>query len=172
MDLSQRLAAFERADLYVVITASFCAGRTSLEVLARVLDAGVGIVQLREKDLGGRDLYELALAYRQRTAAAGALLIIDDRLDLALATGADGVHLGQADLPVAAARRVAPNLVVGVSCHSLQEATGGPERRGRLRQYRPDLSHRHQAPRRFPGPRSPLPHRPASEDSLEHHGRH
>ncbi|MCX5890367.1 MAG: thiamine phosphate synthase [Deltaproteobacteria bacterium] len=122
MDLSQRLAAFERADLYVVITESFCAGRTSLEVLARVLDAGVGIVQLREKDLGGRDLYELALAYRQRTAAAGALLIIDDRLDIAMATGADGVHLGQADLPVAAARRVAPNLVIGVSSHSLHEA--------------------------------------------------
>ena len=52
MDLSQRMKAFERADLYVVITESFCAGRTALEVLARVLDAGVEIVQLRERTSG------------------------------------------------------------------------------------------------------------------------
>jgi thiamine-phosphate pyrophosphorylase len=127
MDLAQRLAAFERADLYVVITESFCAGRTSLAVLDQVLAAGVGIVQLREKDLSGRDLYELALEYRRRTEAAGALLIIDDRLDIALAAGADGVHLGQTDLPVAAARRVAPELIVGASCHSLTEALAAQE---------------------------------------------
>jgi thiamine-phosphate pyrophosphorylase len=122
MDLSRRLAAFEQADLYVVITEDFCAGRTSMEVLDQVLAAGVKLVQLREKDLAGRDLYALAVEFRRRTAAAGALLIIDDRLDIALAADADGVHLGQTDLPVSAARRVAPNLVVGVSCHSLQEA--------------------------------------------------
>ena len=54
MDLAQRLAAFEQADLYVVITEAFCAGRTSLMVLDLVLAAGVGLVQLREKDLEGR----------------------------------------------------------------------------------------------------------------------
>jgi thiamine-phosphate pyrophosphorylase len=127
MDLTQRLAAFERADLYVVITESFSAGRTSLEVLDRVLDAGVGIVQLREKDLGGRDLYELAVEFRRRTSVAEALLIIDDRLDIALAAGADGVHLGQADLPVAAARRLAPDLIIGASSHSLEEALAAQE---------------------------------------------
>jgi thiamine-phosphate pyrophosphorylase len=127
MDLAQRTAAFERADLYVVITASFCAGRTALEVLDRVLDAGVGIVQLREKDLGGRELYELALEFRRRTEVAGALLVIDDRLDMALAAAADGVHLGQADLPVAAARRLAPDLIIGASSHSLEEALAAQE---------------------------------------------
>jgi thiamine-phosphate pyrophosphorylase len=127
MDLAQRLAAFERADLYVVITESFCAGRTALAVLDQVLAAGVGIVQLREKDLAGRDLYGLAVEYRKRTKAAGALLIIDDRLDIALAVGADGVHLGQTDLPVAAARRVAPELIVGASSHSLAEALAAQE---------------------------------------------
>jgi thiamine-phosphate pyrophosphorylase len=127
MDLAQRLAAFEQADLYVVITAAFCAGRTSLEVLDKVLAAGVGIIQLREKDLEGRDLYALALEYRQRTAAAGALLIIDDRLDIALAAEADGVHLGQSDLPVVAAHRIAPDLVVGASSHSLEEALAAQE---------------------------------------------
>jgi thiamine-phosphate pyrophosphorylase len=127
MNLAQRLAAFEKADLYVVITEAFCAGRPSLSVLDQVLAAGVSLVQLREKDLEGRNLYELAVAYRRRTAAAGALLIIDDRLDIALAAGADGVHLGQADLPVAAARRVALELIVGASSHSLEEALAAQE---------------------------------------------
>lgn len=127
MDLEQRLAAFNEADLYVVITESFCAGRTSLEVLDKVLAAGVGVVQLREKDLAGRRLYELAVEFRRRTDTAGALLIIDDRMDIALAAGADGVHLGQTDLPVAAARRVAPDLVIGASTHSLEEALAAQE---------------------------------------------
>jgi thiamine-phosphate pyrophosphorylase len=127
MNLAGRLAAFERADLYVVITQAFCAGRRGLMVLEQVLAAGVGIVQLREKDLPDRRLYELALAFRQRTEAAGALLIIDDRLDIALAAGADGVHLGQEDLPVAAARRIAPDLIIGASSHSLEEALAAQE---------------------------------------------
>jgi thiamine-phosphate pyrophosphorylase len=127
MDLARRLAAFERADLYVVITEAFCAGRTSLEVLDRVLAAGVGIVQCREKDLEDRRLYELAVEFRRRTEAAGALLIIDDRVDIALAAGADGVHLGQEDLPVATARGIAPDLVIGASSHSLEEALRAQE---------------------------------------------
>ena len=127
MDLARRLDAFARADLYVAITESFCAGRTSLTVLDRVLAAGVMLVQLREKNLEGRKLYELALEYRRRTAAAGALLIIDDRLDIALAAGADGVHLGQTDLPVAAARRIAPDLIIGASTHTLAEALAAQE---------------------------------------------
>ena len=122
MDLARRLAAFERADLYVVITAAFCAGRPSLAVLDQVLAAGVRIVQLREKDLADRNLYELALEFRRRTEAAGSLLIIDDRVDIALAAGADGVHLGQMDLPVAAAHMIAPDLIIGASSHCLEEA--------------------------------------------------
>ncbi len=127
MNLARRLAAFERADLYVVITQAFCAGRSGLTVLDQVLAAGVGIVQLREKDLADRRLYELAMDFRRRTEAGGALLIIDDRLDIALAAGADGVHLGQEDLPVAAARRIAPELIIGASSHSLEEALAAQE---------------------------------------------
>lgn len=122
MDLAQRLAAFQQADLYVVITEDFCAERDPLTVLDQVLAAGVGLIQLREKELNDRELYDLAVAFRQPTAAAGALLIIDDRLDIALAAKADGVHLGQTDLPVAAARQVAPDLLIGASTHSLKEA--------------------------------------------------
>jgi thiamine-phosphate pyrophosphorylase len=122
MNHAQCLAVFEKADLYVVITTAFCAGRAALLVLEETLAAGVRLVQMREKELGGLALYELAREFRQRTAAAGALLIIDDRLDIALASGADGVHLGQEDLPVRAARSIAPELIIGASTHSLEEA--------------------------------------------------
>ncbi|MHB8069803.1 MAG: thiamine phosphate synthase [Desulfobaccales bacterium] len=121
MQHEQRLALFQDADLYVVITTAFCAGRTALEILEKTLAAGVKLVQMREKEWSGRALYELAREFRHRTAAAGALLIIDDRLDIALAAAADGVHLGQEDLPVSAARRVAPDLIIGASTHSLEE---------------------------------------------------
>jgi len=122
MNHAQCLTVFERADLYVVITEAFCAGRTALEVLEKTLAAGVRIVQLREKEMNDGALYELALEFQKRTGAAGALLIIDDRLDIALASRADGVHLGREDLPVSAARSIAPDLIIGASTHSLEQA--------------------------------------------------
>ncbi len=109
MDHATRLARFHQTDLYVVITQSFCNGRAALEILDAILKAGVDIVQLREKDLSDEDLYRQAVEFRKRTADAGALLIIDDRIDVALACHADGVHLGQTDLPMAAARCIAPD---------------------------------------------------------------
>lgn len=116
------LERFRGTDLYVVITESFCAGRTALEVLDRVLEAGVGVVQLREKQVDDRELFERARAFRERTRRARALLIVDDRLDVALAAGADGVHLGQRDLPVREARRLAPGLLIGASSHTPEQA--------------------------------------------------
>ncbi len=122
MTKAERLARFEQADLYVVITEAFCAGRSSLDVLDGVLAAGVTLVQFREKDWDDQALAERAQAFRERTDDAGALLIIDDRLDIALKVDADGVHLGQDDMPMDIARRVAPNLLLGASTHNLEEA--------------------------------------------------
>jgi len=121
MDHATRMARFEASDLYVVITESFCAGRPALDVLDAVLDAGVSLVQFREKGLEDRDLYARARAFRERTTRAGALLIVDDRVDVALAVEADGVHLGQTDLPINAARRVGPELILGASTHNVDE---------------------------------------------------
>lgn len=117
-----RIARFEAADLYVVITEAFCGGRPPGQVLRDCLDAGVRLVQLREKNLDCRDYLERAREFRAITAEAGALLIIDDRLDIAIAAGADGVHLGQRDLPAADARALAPDLVIGVSTHNAGQA--------------------------------------------------
>jgi len=122
MTHEERLRVFHQADLYVVITEALCAGRSALEILDMTLAAGVRLVQLREKDLNGRALFELAGEFRRRTEEAGALLIINDRLDIALAAGADGVHLGEDDLPVRVARNLAPELIIGASTHSLEEA--------------------------------------------------
>jgi thiamine-phosphate pyrophosphorylase len=119
---AERMARFEAADLYVVITQDYCGERSTLEVLDLVLRAGVRIVQLREKHLSTSDFYELAVAFRERTLEDDALLIINDRVDIALATAADGVHLGLDDLPVLVARTLAPDLLIGASCHGLDEA--------------------------------------------------
>jgi len=122
MLLAERMRRFAGADLYVVITEAFCDGRPALTVLDAVLEAGVRLVQLREKDRADRELHARALAFRERTQAYGALLIIDDRVDVALAAGADGVHLGEHDLPLDAARRIGPDLILGASSHNLREA--------------------------------------------------
>ncbi len=122
MDLATRMAHFAKTDLYVVITAALCDGRPALDILDACLAVGVGIIQYREKDLSGRELFEQAQAFRERCRQADALLIINDRVDVALAVEADGVHLGQEDLPLAAARQLAPDLILGASSHNLDEA--------------------------------------------------
>jgi thiamine-phosphate pyrophosphorylase len=87
------------------------------------LRGGVRAVQLREKDLSSRDLYQLALALRRITAGNGAKLFINDRLDIAMAVAADGVHLGERSLPAARVRELAGDrFLIGVSCHGLDGA--------------------------------------------------
>ena len=92
------------------------------DVVARAVDGGVGLVQLREKDVPARQLLELAQRLRALTAGR-ALLFVNDRVDVALACGADGVQLGEEGLPVEEARRVSGGrLLVGRSVHSVEGA--------------------------------------------------
>jgi thiamine-phosphate pyrophosphorylase len=86
------------------------------DVVAEAVAGGVACVQLREKDLATRPFVELALRLKAILAPAGVPLIINDRLDVALASGADGVHVGQSDMPVAVLRRhLGPRAIVGLS---------------------------------------------------------
>jgi len=118
----ERLQKFEDVDLYPVTCEKLSEGRSNFEVLEGIIQGGAKIVQLREKEISKQDLYRMALRFREITSQAGVLLIINDHLDIALAVGADGVHLGQDDLPIHAAVRLAPDLIIGGSTHSIEEA--------------------------------------------------
>lgn len=85
------------------------------------------VVQLRDKHASARDLLAAAEVFRRRTSEFGALFIVNDRVDLAIATGADGVHLGQDDLPVPEARRqLGPEPLIGLSTHSQGQIRSAP----------------------------------------------
>jgi thiamine-phosphate pyrophosphorylase len=102
-------------------------GRPLEAVVAAALDGGVNVVQLREKDLPARELWPLAVRLRDLTAGR-ALFLINDRLDVALAAGADGVQLAGHSLPPAAARAVAgPGHLIGCSVHDAAEAVAAAE---------------------------------------------
>ncbi|MEW6594025.1 MAG: thiamine phosphate synthase [Thermodesulfobacteriota bacterium] len=119
----ERLSQFvHEATVYPVSCEKLAGGRSDLEWLDAVLDGGARIVQLRDKVADARTFYAKALAFREKTRAAGALFIVNDRLDIALLADADGVHLGNDDLPAEAVRRFAPNLLIGVSCNTEEQA--------------------------------------------------
>ncbi|WP_434521797.1 thiamine phosphate synthase [Halorubrum sp. AS12] len=108
---------------YLVTAASCSAGRTTPEVVAAALDGGVDVVQLRDKAQTARERYETGLRLRELTAEAGVPLLVNDRVDIAAAIDADGVHLGQSDLPVAVAReQLGEDAVVGVSASTVEQA--------------------------------------------------
>ncbi|ADH86349.1 thiamine phosphate synthase [Desulfurivibrio alkaliphilus] len=125
----QRLQKFiEEATLYPVSCEKLAMGRSDRQWLEAVLAAGVKIVQLRDKEADGRTLLGKARMFRELTRAAGALLIVNDRLDVALLSEADGVHLGNDDLPCEEVRRYAPELLIGVSCNREEEAASAEAR--------------------------------------------
>lgn len=105
-----------RLRLIVITDRDLARPREAAEVVGEALRAGAPAVQLREKTLPPRDTLPLARRLRADTKTADALLFVNDRIDIALAVGADGVHLGPDDLPVAAARRIAPpGFLIGYS---------------------------------------------------------
>lgn len=110
-------------DLYLVTDRHQTNGRDLLWILEQALDGGVKAVQLREKELDGRELFQLAEAARKLTQRYGARLFINDRIDVALAVDADGAHLGNASVPIEAARQLlGPGRLIGASVHALAEA--------------------------------------------------
>lgn len=118
-----------RPALCLVTDRGLCGEERLVDVVAAAVAGGVTLVQLREKDLGAGRLYELGLRLKP-VVAGSASLVINDRLDVALALGADGVQLGSGSLPTAAARRLAGDrLLVGRSVHSVAEAVAA-EREG------------------------------------------
>jgi thiamine-phosphate pyrophosphorylase len=120
MDKRERL---HRAALYVVT-----GSRPDLpRFLDSILAAGVDMIQLRDKDTEAGDLLRHAQVFRDAAHRHDALFIVNDRPDVALAAAADGVHLGQNDLPVEFARRIlGPDAIIGLSCHSPDQYDRAP----------------------------------------------
>ncbi len=117
-----RRARLRTARLHVLVTESLCK-RPWLEVCEATLRGGADVIQVREKELPDGELIARARMLREITTQHGALLIINDRPDIARLVDADGVHLGQTDMPVSAAREiVGPNRLIGMSTHSIDEA--------------------------------------------------
>ena len=112
----RRREQLRAAGVYLVTEEARSDGRTSVGVATAALAAGIRVVQVREKLGTARRGLEIAAALRGATREHGALLLVNDRLDLALAVDADGVHLGQDDMPVATARAIlGPDALIGLS---------------------------------------------------------
>ena len=120
---ARRLRQFaEEVTVYPVSCEKLAAGRTDREWLDGVLAGGARIVQLRDKESKDAVLLEKARYFREKTREAGALFLVNDRLDIGLLSDADGIHVGQNDLPPGEIRKLAPDLLVGLSCNSEADA--------------------------------------------------
>ena len=115
--------------LYVIIDGNLIQGRDFLKVADSALRGGADIIQLRDKSSDDRSLLQYAKALEGLTKRYNRFLIINDRVDIARLIGADGVHLGQEDVPVEEARKILKRKIIGISTHSVEQAKKA-ERKG------------------------------------------
>jgi thiamine-phosphate pyrophosphorylase len=109
--------------LYLVTDRGLARGRSTLEIVSAAVHGGTTVVQLREKDCSTRDFIEQALTIKEFLKDRGVPLIINDRLDVAQAVKADGVHLGQSDMALGVAKKIlGDSMIIGISAESLQDA--------------------------------------------------
>lgn len=108
--------------VYLVTDRGLCRGRPLQDVVLQAVQGGAAYVQLREKDLSTRDFVEEALAIKKLLVLYGVPLIINDRIDVALASGADGVHIGQEDMPYETARKLlGEKAIIGLSVETWED---------------------------------------------------
>lgn len=131
--------------LYLVTDRDLMSTPTLEEAVEQAIRGGVTLVQLREKHASSLEFYQTALRVKKITDSYNVPLIINDRVDVALAVDADGVHVGQSDLPAARVREIlGPDKILGVSASSLKEASQSGGGRCRLPGCRCYVCHRHQ----------------------------
>jgi thiamine-phosphate pyrophosphorylase len=120
--MSRNLKSNIDYSLYLVTDQKLCLGRELIEVVMEAVAGGVSIVQIREKDSDTRDFFQLAMAMKKQLEKTNVPLIINDRVDVAIAVDADGVHVGQTDLPCAVAREmIGPEKILGVSINTFEQ---------------------------------------------------
>lgn len=119
--LAERIGLFHNSDLYPVVSSEFCNGRDVVSIVEAIAAGGAKLVQIREKNLSDSAVFELVKKCKTVTDRHQMLLIVDDRVDIAIAAGADGVHLGQDDFPLSEAQKLAPEMLFGISTHNAGE---------------------------------------------------
>lgn len=116
-------SSFPDTDLYCITASQFSQGRSNQIVVQQMLEAGVKIIQYREKDFPMSQKYRECLALKELTSRYDACFIVNDNVDLALAVRADGVHVGQDDMPPEVVRKlVGEKMIIGLSTHSPEQA--------------------------------------------------
>lgn len=108
--------------LYVILDPAQAKGRPLIPLLSGLLKGGAATIQLRAKEMSPNELFQFATEVRNHTRSPQCLFIVNDRVDIALASQADGVHLGQEDLPLRVARKLMGDKIVGISTHDVAQA--------------------------------------------------
>ena len=122
MNRQEAMKCFKEFPIYGITAEAVSNGRDNMTVVKAMLEAGIKFIQYREKEKTGLARYEECLKLKKLTAEYGAAFIIDDFVDLAIAVDADGVHIGQDDLPVPAVRKLlGPDKIIGLSTHSPEQ---------------------------------------------------
>lgn len=122
MNRQEAMKCFKEFPIYGITAEAMSNGRDNMTVVKAMLKAGIKFIQYREKEKTGLARYEECLKLKKLTAEYGAAFIIDDFVDLAIAVDADGVHIGQDDLPVPAVRKLlGPDKIIGLSTHSPEQ---------------------------------------------------
>ncbi|MFV0421755.1 thiamine phosphate synthase [Oleidesulfovibrio sp.] len=109
-------------DIYCLTDAGLSRGRSTVTVVSEMLKAGATVIQYREKDKKAGEMFEECLAIRELTRQAGCCFIVNDHIEIAMLCDADGVHIGQEDLPVASVRQlIGDDKIIGLSTHSPEQ---------------------------------------------------
>jgi thiamine-phosphate pyrophosphorylase len=116
------MKSLDKIQLYCFSPGKFLKDRDSVELVSAQIRGGADVIQLREKEMSKRDRLDFGLKLRELTRQEGVLFIVNDDVDLALILDADGVHLGQDDIPIRFARPLMKDKIIGVSTHSLNQA--------------------------------------------------
>jgi len=117
----------EEARLYCFSPGKFLRDRDPLEVVSAQIRGGADVIQLREKEMQKRERLDLGLKIREITRDRDVLFIVNDDVDLAMILDADGVHLGQEDIPIRYARPLMKDKIIGISTHSLDQVNEAVE---------------------------------------------
>lgn len=114
--------------IYGITGEKFSKGRTNIEVVREMIESGIKIIQYREKDKSKKEKYEECKIIREMTKKANVTFVVNDDMDIAMLVQADGIHVGQDDIPIEEIKKIAPNMIVGVSTHNKEQAIEAVEK--------------------------------------------